>query len=132
MFQQRRNLAKLKFVNLSRLKTHQSDKGHKTRQYAVAICNNTYIKVELNSINKPVDINKVYIVTNYLEDGDNIRLHINSGINRSYGDRTTSTPGTAVPDIANGLGVLLTVDTEKSTEKRMSAIGTIVSVSTLT
>ena len=32
--------------------------------------------------------------------------------------------------IANGLGVLLTVDREKSTEKLMSAIGTIVSVST--
>ena len=36
--------------------------------------------------------------------------------------------------MVNGLwfGVLLTVDTEKSTEKLMSAIGTIVSVSTWT
>ena len=47
MFQLRRNLAKLKFANLTKLITHQSDKGHKTKQYAEVICNNSYIKVEL-------------------------------------------------------------------------------------
>ena len=47
MFQQRRNLVKLKFANLTKLKTRQSDKSHKTKQYAEAICNNNYIKVEL-------------------------------------------------------------------------------------
>ena len=43
-----------------------------------------------------------------------------------------STPETAVPDITYGLDVLLTVNTEKSTDRRVSATGTIVLVSTFT
>ena len=72
---------------LTKLETHLSDKGHKTKQYAVAICNNNFKKVELKSL---INQKNRYIVTNFIEDGDNIRLLINSGKNRSYGDRTTN------------------------------------------
>ena len=50
----------------------------------VTVCKNNYAKVELYSVSKPIEHNKVYFSTTFTNESDNLGLHFNSEIIRSH------------------------------------------------
>jgi hypothetical protein len=129
-----RTVAKVKIISLSRKKEIDTMRGPATRQFGVVIHENRYVKVDISNVTKQLDIAKIYLISNYNSDTQNMRLHSKTVISRSYPDQSTVPPtGEEVPDTSNGLFELITSSAyeTKDQDRKYSAIGKILTVSNL-